>query len=466
MKTLKITSLAVAALMLAGAANAQKTFAQVTSEAKADLENAVEELSTLRRQIAQEKIPLSNELTQLESEVLEYRKERDEKKSISDNRDLSLDDLRKQVKLRSDENIYLRNTMGAYVKQFSTRIHAAELQEYKEMADEAEHLAENETATDSEKLAAQLEVVKASIQRVRNIMGGTMIKGDALGKNGLQVSGTFVLAGPFAYFGDGGENIGFAEGDHTNIGYPLVVNRGVPEPVLQTIASLTQSGEGNLPVDPTEGDALKLALTEETLIEHIGKGGVVMYPLLGMFFVAILLTILKFFEIKAVKSPKPGTLQRILDSLNSGNKQQALEAANSVDGPFGDLLVAGVEHADQEKELLEEVLYERLLAAQPKLERFIAFIALTAAASPLLGLLGTVTGMITTFKAITVFGTGDPATLSDGISVALITTEYGLIVAIPCLLAQALLTRIAKGKLGEMEQASVAFVNGLNNNRK
>jgi biopolymer transport protein ExbB len=465
MKTLKFTTLAVAALIAAGTANAQKTFAQVTAEAKADLIAAESELATLRETIANEKIPLSNELTRLESEVLEARKERDEKKSVRDNRDLSLNQLREKVKSYSDQNIYLRNTMAAYVKQFSTRIHAAELQDYKEIADEAEQLAERESVTDSEKFASQLKVVQASMQRVRNIMGGTTIKGDALGKNGVQVSGTFVLAGPFAFFGDGGENVGFAEGDHTNVGYPLVVNRGVPEEVISTIANLTSTGSGMIPVDPSEGDALKLALVEETLLEHIGKGGVVMYPLLGMFFVAILLSVLKFFEISSVKSPKAGTLQSILDSLNSGNKQQALEAANSVDGPFGDLLVAGVEHADQDKELLEEVLYERLLAAQPKLERFIAFIALTAAASPLLGLLGTVTGMIDTFKAITVFGTGDPATLSDGISVALITTEYGLIVAIPCLLIQALLTRVAKGKLGEMEQASVAFVNGLNNKK-
>lgn len=461
MKTLKFTTIALIALLAVGTANAQKTFAQVTAEAKAELVSAEKELSDLRREIADGKIPLSNELTRLESKVLDFRKQRDELKSVRDNREFSLEDLRKKVKLRSDENVYLRNTMAAYVKQFSTRIHAAELQDYKEIADTAEQLAENENASDSEKLTAQLAVVRASLARVRNIMGGTSIKGDALGKNGVQTSGTFVLAGPFAYFGDGGENIGFAEGDHTNIGYPLVVSRGVPEPVVKTIAQLTSTGSGFLPVDPTEGDALKLALVEETLIEHIKKGGVVMIPLLAMAFVAVLLSILKFFEIKSVKSPKAGTLQRILDSLNAGNKQQALEAANSVDGPFGDLLVAGVEHADQEKELLEEVLYERLLAAQPKLERFIAFIALTAAAAPLLGLLGTVTGMIDTFKAITVFGTGDPATLSTGISVALITTEWGLIVAIPCLLAQALLTRIAKGKLGEMEQASVAFVNGL-----
>lgn len=459
MKIFKIASL-FGALALAATSQA-KTFEEVAAEARAETKAAVAELSALRESIAAKKIPISRRLTQLESEVQALRKEYDEKVTVVENREFSIDSLRKSVKLRNDENVYLKNTMNAYIKQFGTRIHAAELQEYKPMADAAEQILENASATDSEKLAEQLKVVRASLSRVKKLMGGATIKGEALANTGVQVTGTFVLAGPFAYFGDGAETIGIAESEQTNIASPFVISKGIPKDVLATIKTLTESGSGMMPVDASEGDALKLVLVQETLVEHIIKGGPTMVPLLGMAFFALIISLFKLFEILSVKSPRAGTLQRILDSLNAGNKQQALEAANSVDGPFGDLLVAGVEHADQEKELLEEVLYERLLAAQPKLERFIAFIALTAAAAPLLGLLGTVTGMIQTFKAITVFGTGDPATLADGISVALITTEYGLIVAIPALLAQALLSRIAKGKLGEMEQSSVAFVNGL-----
>ena len=78
-----------------------------------------------------------------------------------------------------------------------------------------------------------------------------------------------------------------------------------------------------------------------------------------------------------------------------------------------------------------------------------------------LGLLGTVTGMIKTFKLITVFGTGDARALSSGISEALITTEFGLLVAIPTLLMHAILARTAKGVLASMEQTGLAFVNGL-----
>lgn len=442
-----------------------RTFAQVSAQAEADLKAAQEELAALRSRIADEKIPISRTLTQLESRVQTERAEFNRVVTIAENKSVSLDALRNSVKVRNDENVYLKNTMAAYVKQFSTRIHAAEMQEYKAMIDGAEQIGDNPNATDSEKLEAQVNALRTALGRVKKVMGGLRLEGEAIGKGGHQITGSFVLAGPFAYFGDGGENVGFAEGDVANLAFPLIVYKGVPKAVLTAVADLTDDGEGQIPLDATEGDAIKIALTQETFVEHIIKGGITMVPIIGIAFVALVVAIFKFFEIISVKSPKAGTLQRILDSLNAGNKQQALETANSVDGPFGDLLVAGVEHHDEEKELLEEVLYERLLAAQPKLERFIAFIALTAGAAPLLGLLGTVTGMINTFKLITVFGTGDAASLSSGISEALITTEWGLYVAIPALLAQALLTRLAKGKLGEMEQAAVAFVNGLRTKR-
>ena len=88
-------------------------------------------------------------------------------------------------------------------------------------------------------------------------------------------------------------------------------------------------------------------------------------------------------------------------------------------------------------------------------------IATCVALCPLLGLLGTVTGIINTFKMITVFGTGDPKTLSGGISEALITTKFGLVVAIPSLIIHAFLSRTAKGKIDGMEQAAISFTNVL-----
>jgi len=125
------------------------------------------------------------------------------------------------------------------------------------------------------------------------------------------------------------------------------------------------------------------------------------------------------------------------------------------------MLLTAISHADDEKELIEEALYEKMLHTKPRLERLLPFIALTAACAPLLGLLGTVTGMINTFNLITIFGTGDPKMLSSGISEALITTEYGLKIAIPALLVHALISRKAKGVMASMEQTAVGFINGI-----
>ena len=162
-----------------------------------------------------------------------------------------------------------------------------------------------------------------------------------------------------------------------------------------------------------------------------------------------------------VKPAKSKDIEVILGHLRDDNDDAALAHAKSVGGPVGEMLCAAVQNAGQDREVIEEVLYETIIKTQPKLERFLAFIAVVAATAPLLGLLGTVTGMIKTFKLITIVGTGDARNLSSGISEALITTKWGLIVAIPTLIMHALLNRKAKGVVGSMEQAAVGFINGI-----
>lgn len=122
-------------------------------------------------------------------------------------------------------------------------------------------------------------------------------------------------------------------------------------------------------------------------------------------------------------------------------------------------------HAGESRGVIEELLFERILRVRPTLERFLPFLSMTAAAAPLLGLLGTVVGMIKTFQLITIFGTGDAKSLSSGISEALVTTALGLIIAIPTLIVHGSLSRMAKRKLGLLEELSVAFVNGVSSIR-
>ncbi|MCB1125480.1 MAG: MotA/TolQ/ExbB proton channel family protein, partial [Verrucomicrobiae bacterium] len=221
------------------------------------------------------------------------------------------------------------------------------------------------------------------------------------------------------------------------------------------------NGKGSFPVDASLGNAVKIQATRDSLVVHIEKGGPVMVPILLLGFAAVGIFLFKWLQVGRVRVASPSDLTVILSALDLGDEQKAESHARKLSGPVGEMLASAITHFRERKEYVEEVMYEKMLETRPKLEKLLPFLALSAAAAPLLGLLGTVTGMINTFNMITVFGTGDPKTLAGGISEALITTEFGLVVAIPSLLLHAILSRKVKGVLGSMEQTTVAFINGL-----
>ena len=441
-----------------------QTYEQANASALIDVQKSEKELADLRRKIADEKIPLSQQLNKLESEIIQKRRDVQRVNVARDNRQVDLNSLRNEVKAREDENAYMGNLMGEYIRAFTTRVHPAEVQLYQDIANEALNARENPNLSASDKFQAQIAVIRTALARAKKNIGGEVFSGDALGRGNVVKQGRFALVGPIAMFAsDDGEYAGSAE-LQLNAAYPVVIDLGAK--YSADIKALTSTGTGEMPVDGSMGNALRLEKTKETLVEHIKKGGPVMVPILLLAGAAILVFIFKFFEIIAVRNPRQGVVQEVIGLVQNGEDEKALQVASTVSGSFGELLVSGVKHAREDKQVLEEVLYERLLAAQPKLERLLAFIALTAGSAPLLGLLGTVTGMIQTFRLITVFGTGDAKQLSSGISEALITTEFGLYIAVPALLGHALLSRLAKGKLSDMEEISVAFVNGVSTAQK
>ena len=277
--------------------------------------------------------------------------------------------------------------------------------------------------------------------------------------DGVPEKGRFVMVGPLVMFTGNSGQSGLAEQLRGTTEASLIDLED--EAFAVGISKTISSGAGELPFDSTMGNALKIKQVEETWWEHINKGGVVIWPLLGLGLAAALIALIKWFQLSALKQVRPSDLQAVLDKVNESDTASALALVKRIKGPAGELLETAIQNTDQSKEMLEEILYERMLHTKPKLDRFLPFISLTAATAPLLGLLGTVTGMINTFKLIAVFGTGDPKRLSSGISEALVTTEYGLIIAVPCLLMCAFLSRKAKGILASMEQTAVGFVNGL-----
>lgn len=448
-------------LLLAGCAAtaAAQDFSAVSSSAKKDLNAALSELAAAQMRISGEKVPLAEKLSKTEDATLAKRREVEKATRDLENKIVDLNVLKSEVKARGAEISFVSGALNEYLNAFESRTHIAEVARYKDGIAAARADAGNADLGVFERLEKRLGMLDTALDRIDAVLGGESFEGKALTESGKLENGTYAMIGPLA---------AFASKDSGAIGLTrLQLNTTEPsvipaaEPFRAQLKALVSGGAGVVPFDPSGGNADKIAATKEGFVEHVSKGGPVVVPILIMGVLAVVIGLMKWIQIAGVRLAKPRDLQIILDRLKAGNDEGAMAHAQTIKGPVGDLMQAAVLHADEPKEHIEEALYEKMLITKPQLERWMPFVALAAATAPLLGLLGTVTGMINTFRLISVFGTGDPKLLSSGISEALVTTEFGLIVAIPALLIHAFISRKAKGVLGSMEQASVAFINGV-----
>jgi biopolymer transport protein ExbB len=436
-----------------------QTFSSASSQANADLQTALTELSEVRADIATEKIPLIREVSSLEDQVRQKSDELSRLRRLRDNSDLGLNRLREQVEAMEAQNEYAAGLLDEFVRSFETRIDYSEVQLYSEAAEEARLALDDPDMSQAERFNKQIDVIGVALDRLEQLTGGYTFEGKALAPSGEIETGTFAAFGPSVYFASGQSDLAGVTFNKLNAAEAAIA---VPGEIYSAgIRAFVETGDGTIPADATLGKALKIAEGSDSLLEHLAKGGSVGMVIIVLGAVCLLLAVFKWFEVTAFKTPAPEDVQTIISQIESGDLKKAHATATGIRGQGGDLLRKGVEHADEKRGTLEEILYEKILAVRPKLERLLPFIALTAAAAPLLGLLGTVTGMIKTFNLITIFGTGDAKSLSSGISEALVTTELGLIVAIPALIIHGLLARMAKQKLGDMEQTAVGFINGV-----
>ena len=153
-------------------------------------------------------------------------------------------------------------------------------------------------------------------------------------------------------------------------------------------------------------------------------------------------------------------LERII-SLTLTRAKVRAQAKNTTpnnSNPLGRVLSVYNDNPNMDPDTLELKLAEAIIKEKPKLERFIPLMKIIAVAAPLLGLLGTVIGMIVTFQSITLFGTGDPKLMAGGISQALITTVLGLLVALPTLFFHSVTNSIAKNILHTLEEQSAGLI--------
>lgn len=456
--------LGIAALGLSVAAlHGQATLQDVNVGAKQDLRDALQRLAEARAAIRQESVPLSRSINERKLSVRNLREELDRERRAQDSRSLSLDALEQRAAAVQEENEYLSGLMGQFLQELQTQMTAAEQQGSARRIDEIRIALETPDVSPEDKYAAHIDGVRMGVERLRERIGGAIYEGQAIAGNGDVRRGRFVELGPISMFADdAGASGGIVEEHHAQIPVAVAVR---PE-FAQQVAAVARDGKGAIEIDVSLGAALAIEGAKESVSEHVRKGGLWVYPILFFALLAAALAAYKLVTIYRIKQPRPSQLGGILRSLREGRRQEALAAAEKLPWEFGPMIAAAVKRSDEDKELVEEVMYEKMLEAQPKVERFLSVIAVTAAVAPLLGLLGTVTGMINTFKMITLFGTGDASALSGGISEALITTELGLVVAIPALVAHAMLNRKAQAILAQMEKLAVVFVNGLPSRRE
>ena len=191
---------------------------------------------------------------------------------------------------------------------------------------------------------------------------------------------------------------------------------------LRLARELEQAGPGEtrfFALDPSRGAILAHLVQSPTLIERIKQGREIGLIILGLGLLGLILFGVRYMILFAVD-------RRVRRQLNF--------ATPLPDNPLGRILELYAQNTNSDPETLEIRLDEAVLKEVPRLERGLRTIKILAAVAPLLGLLGTVVGMIETFQAITLFGTGDPQLMAGGISQALVTTALGLTVAIPLLL--------------------------------
>ncbi|QHQ53175.1 MotA/TolQ/ExbB proton channel family protein [Aeromonas media] len=264
---------------------------------------------------------------------------------------------------------------------------------------------------------AALALLPATLlQEIRESGRVVQFDGKVLNAQGTASEQELTRVGSFALFG--------SEGFLQPSGEGLIPVLGLPGGLLSELTTYKGKEGEALPLDPSHGVLLEMQAQAPTVWQQVQQGGqvgaiIVLLAAIGLGIAAVRLW----------------TLSRELTLV----RRQLKSGEYHADNALGRVLTVADKHPELSMETLELRLDEAILQETPRMERGIGMVKVIAAIAPMLGLLGTVTGMIGTFQAITQFGTGDPKIMAGGISMALITTVQGLVAAIPLILAHSLL---------------------------
>lgn len=280
-------------------------------------------------------------------------------------------------------------------------------------------------------------------------------------RNGRETSATLLILGNFTGIYALDQEVGFFLYSDQSQRY-FALSR-LPSPKISRNINAYLAGKTDaVYLDVSKGGAVRRLTHELSLAEQVPKGGAIVWPILAIFAIAVLILLERMIFFVRRRCNAETLMAQLRYKINEQDWEGCrtlLETKKKRLIPK--VLLTALELRKKNRDEIENALQEAILSEIPSVERFLSTLGMLAAIAPLLGLLGTVTGMINTFHVITQYGTGDPRMMSGGISEALVTTMLGLAVAIPIMLAHTLLSRRVETQISKMEEKAVAFVNLL-----
>ncbi|WP_319523056.1 MotA/TolQ/ExbB proton channel family protein [uncultured Desulfosarcina sp.] len=443
-------------LLLSGAAAAED-LRVVSRKAQADFEQARQEASRRRQEILEDKEKLTAEVQRGENRVKDLNgavaslQKRLEELNAKD-----AEQGQKQSEVRMD----LREFTG--VVRETARDLEALLNQSQFTALQPGRLDRLAPVLDNDRFPGMEEIALLSdLFFEETALSGEIDRHAAayIDRDGSEATGEILTIGAFsAVYRNNGE-VGFlryAEGGQRL----FALSNPPPWTMRRNIKRYMNGDTDEIVFDFSRGAALRQLVHRSTLMDKIEKGGPVVWPILGIGVLALFIALERIVFLNRVHA----NTDRLMGSVNELAGQGDWAGCDKVlmhdqGKPVNNVLRAGLSAVNEKRETLESVLQEAILKELPRLERFLPALNILGAVAPLLGLLGTVTGMIETFRVITLHGAGDPRMMSGGISEALVTTMLGLSVAIPIMLVHTFLRRRLDHIVGDMEEKAVALSN-------
>lgn len=433
-----------------GSAGSPAPYSAATNSAERDFVSSQQELSTSRAAIDSEKIPLNEELLKREQELRGLQEEYEPLIGTINQLELDATNQKNANKIAVEENNYLANSMDEYGRGFEAKLNPAEIQRYKEAVATARSAPENASLSTKEKLLAQTGLLKISLERLRDILGGSIFKGTAADKDGVLSKGTFAIFGPLAYYAsEDGKTSGVAS---LKLGSPNPVIANVPQEMQNGIIQLATTGTGNIPLDASLGSAIKELTKNNGLVEKFIHGGPIMWPMLAVSVLVMAVALQRFFFIIREKSRRrPKDVHALLAAVEKGDLETASRIGSTTTDYVARSLGYAIDHAENN---ISDALS---LAAGIELKRLkwgFTVLDTCITAAPMLGLLGTVMGMMRTFDSVGADTGSSGGALTGGIAEALIATAFGIVIALAGLLPFNYLNGMVEEAEHELESAS------------